>query len=266
MTNVVPILMYHSVKEDPPATTRNLSVRPEQLRSHLQFLRENGFTGLTFADLCNRARRDACDMPERPIVLTFDDGYADVHEEALPLLAEHGFPATVFVTTGWLRDSGMEAAGRPLDRMMAWTQVRELADAGLEVAAHSHSHPELDQLSDRALRAELIHGRSLLEDRLGIEVPSLAYPFGYSSRRVRDATAEAGYQQAAAVMNAVAERDADPFAVPRLTVRRSTSPALFRRIASCEELHRVFRIDRALTNGWTVVRRSRSLMRRVRRG
>jgi peptidoglycan/xylan/chitin deacetylase (PgdA/CDA1 family) len=260
----VPILMYHSVADDPPEATRTLSVRPSQMGAHLRFLRDHGFTGLTFTDLCERVRAGAA-LPARPVVLTFDDGYADTHGSALPLLVEHGFPATVFVTTGWLRDAGADSAGRPLDRMMGWSQLRELVDSGIEVAAHSHSHPQLDQLDDKALDTELRHSAALLEDRLSTRVSSLAYPFGYSSRRVRKAVATAGYRQAASVANAVADvGGGDAFAVPRLTVRRTTSPEVFCRIAYGVEVDRVFRTDRALTRGWSVVRWSRSRLRGTR--
>jgi peptidoglycan/xylan/chitin deacetylase (PgdA/CDA1 family) len=252
--------MYHSVTQDPPAATRRLSVRSADLAWQLGFLRDHGFTGLTFGDLCDRLRTGAA-LPDRPVVLTFDDGYADAHEEALPLLEGHGFPATVFVTTGWLHDAGRWAAGRPLDRMLAWSQVQEMLDSGIEVAAHSHSHAQLDQLGDRELQAELSLGKNLLQDRLGTAVPSLAYPFGYSSRRVRRAVEVVGYGQAAAVGNSAARGDSDVFAVPRLTVRRSTSPEVFMRIALCEGLHRVFRTDRLLTTGFAVVRRSRRVAR-----
>lgn len=255
--------MYHSVRQDPPAATRSLSVPPASLRWQLEFLREHGFTGLTFGDLCERSRSAAA-LPARPVVLTFDDGYADAHEEALPMLAEHGFPATVFVTTGWVRDASPWTSGRPLDRMLSWRQVQELSDSGIEVAAHSHSHAQLDQLGDRMLRSELTLSKRLVEDRLGRSVSSLAYPYGYSSYRVRRAAEAAGYRQAAAVSNAAAhEGIGHAFAVPRLTVRRSTSPAVFAKLALCEDLHRVFRIDRALTSGWSLVRRFRYGLRKI---
>jgi peptidoglycan/xylan/chitin deacetylase (PgdA/CDA1 family) len=261
VTRSVPILMYHSVTHAPPPATRALSVRPADLRWQLEYLRDEGFTGLTFADLQER-RRTGAELPAKPIALTFDDGYADTHEEALTLLAEYGFAATVFVTTGWLRDAGPDAAGRPLDRTLSWGQVRELADSGIEVAAHSHSHAQLDQLSDRALRAELVVGKALLEDRLGRAVPSLAYPYGYWSRRVRRAVEAAGYTQAAAVSNDAAVGSSDELAVPRLTIRRSTTPEVFAQITACEELDRVFRADRVMTKGFLVVRRARYALRK----
>ncbi len=260
----VPVLMYHSVTQNPPAATRSLSVRPSDLEWQLRYLRDNNFTGLTFGDLCARSRSGTA-LPARSVVLTFDDGYADTHEEALPLLQAYGFPATVFVTTGWLRDAGPWAAGQPLDRTLAWGQVKELHDFGIEVAAHSHSHAQLDQLEDWALHDELALGKKLLEERLGQAVPSIAYPYGYWSRRVRRAAEEVGYEQAAAVGNAASQPGDDEFAVPRLTVRRSTSPSVFARIAACDELHRVFARDRALTNGYALVRRTRYALRKMSR-
>jgi peptidoglycan/xylan/chitin deacetylase (PgdA/CDA1 family) len=252
--------MYHSVAQDPPAAVEALSVRPVDFEWQLRYLRRSGFTGLTFGDLCERGRTGA-PLPARPVVLTFDDGYADMHEAVLPLLVQYGFPATVFVTTGWLRDAGRWAAGRPLDRTLAWAQVQELQDGGVEIAAHGHSHAELDQLGDRALCCELALGKALLEDRLQRAVRSLAYPYGYSSGRVRRAVEAGGYQQAAAVANAATSPGtARRFAVPRLTVRRSTTPGIFSRIAACEGIPVIFGLDRALTAGWWPVRRTRRIL------
>jgi peptidoglycan/xylan/chitin deacetylase (PgdA/CDA1 family) len=252
----VPVLMYHAVSDEPVPATRTLSVRPRALAEQLGLLRAGGFTPLTLTGLA-QTLRDGGTLPERPVVLTFDDGYADFHREALPLLAAHGFPATVFLTTGWVADAGAYAAGDPLDRMLTWSQVDEVHSAGIEVAAHSHSHPQLDQLAAGPLERELRTSKSLLEDRLGREVPTLAYPYGYSSARVRDAVAAAGYRHAAAVANGVLGAGADPLALPRLTIRRSTGLETFRRIVHADGIGRVFLADRALTKGYAVVRRGR---------
>jgi peptidoglycan/xylan/chitin deacetylase (PgdA/CDA1 family) len=258
----VPVLMYHSTTERPTRATRGLSVRLAAFDHQLRHLRDHGFIGLTFGQLC-AARRSGIELPPRPVVLTFDDGYADLHEQALPLLAEHGFPATVFVTTGWLRDAGPDAAGRPLDRMLSWSQLAELAAAGIEIGAHSHSHPQLDQLPEPAVRAELQRSRGLLQDRLSLEVPSLAYPFGYSSRRVREVAHEVGYRQAAAVANAAATAAGDPFAVPRLTVRRTTTEPDFHAVVAQRGLRRHYAVDHLLTGGYLLYRRARAAVRRA---
>lgn len=255
----LPVLMYHSVSDAPTASTRALSVRPGMFGTQLCSLRRQGFTGLTFGEW-GRRRRTGQPLPARPIVLTFDDGYADLIEEALPKLIEHGFPATVFVTTGWLRDAGRSTAASAPGRMLSWAQLSELSAAGVEVAAHTHSHPQLDRISTAQLHAELGDSRRLLEDRLGRPVHSLAYPYGYSSKQVRTVARECGYLQAAAVANAPAAASCDPFRVPRLTIRRSTSSAEFDSTVNGKQLHLHYGPARALTAGWAVVRRSTSVL------
>jgi peptidoglycan/xylan/chitin deacetylase (PgdA/CDA1 family) len=256
----LPVLMYHSVSDTPTASTQALSVRPGMFGAQLCSLRRQGFTGLTFGELAQR-RRTGQPFPARPIVLTFDDGYADLIEEALPKLIEHGFPATVFVTTGWLRDAGRHTAASAPGRMLSWAQLAELSAAGVEVAAHTHSHPQLDRISTARLHAELGDSKKLLEDRLGRPVRSLAYPYGYSSKRVRTVARECGYLQAAAVTNATAAATCDPFRVPRLTIRRSTSSATFASTVNGKWIHLNYGTVRALTAGWAVVRGSRSVLR-----
>jgi peptidoglycan/xylan/chitin deacetylase (PgdA/CDA1 family) len=253
MTQSVPILMYHAVADDPPAATRRLSVTPRALDAQLGFLADNGYTGMTFGDLAAAFETGAA-LPERPVVLTFDDGYADFATDAWPVLTRRGFPATVFVTSGWIVDAGPYAAGNPPDRMLTWAQIQELAAAGVEIGAHSHSHPQLDGLGAEDLREELDVGRALLQDCIGAPVNALAYPFGYSSPRVRLGARSAGYRCAAAVRNIHATPSADLFALPRLTIRRATDTNLF--AATVTGAHSLWR-DRTLTAGYAVVRHAR---------
>ena len=256
----VPILMYHSVTDVPTASTRALSVSPATFAAQLNYLRRQGFTGLTFGELCTR-RRTGQPLPPRPIVLTFDDGYADFVDDALPLMLEQGYPATVFVTTGWLHDANSNAAGTSPDRMMSWAQLTELAAAGVELGAHSHSHAQLDQLSLPRLRAELTDSKHMLEDHLDQSIDSLAYPYGYSTKRVREASREVGYLHAACVGNAIATPACDPFRVPRLTIRRSTSSNAFAGTVNGKGVRLRYAPAHILTAGWALVRRTRSVAR-----
>jgi peptidoglycan/xylan/chitin deacetylase (PgdA/CDA1 family) len=239
--------MYHSI-----GGADRLAVRPEAFAEQMAYLKDNGFTPLPFSGRTRTA--------ERPVVITFDDGYADFHEHALPVLDRFGFAATVFVTTGWLHDAGPHAAGRPLGRMLSWRQAEEVAATGVEIGAHSHSHAQLDQLAAPALREELRRSRGLLENRLGRPVGAMAYPYGYSSARVRREARACGYTAACAVANAVMGGRHDPFAVPRLTVRAATSLHGFGRALD----GRGFATDHALTKGYAVLRRSRYVARRLR--
>ena len=260
---VAPVLMYHEIAGRAQTGSR-LAVPPGAFAAQLAHLHAAGFTTLTASALAAAVSGGGV-LPERPVVLTFDDGFADFHREVLPLLDRYGFTATVFVTTGWIQDAGPRSAGRRPGRMLSWGQIAEAAGAGVEIGAHSHRHPALDQLAGAELRRELRDSKALLEDRLGGPVPGLAYPFGYSSARVRGAVRAAGHQYACAVGNTIAGPGWDPFAVPRLTVRRSTGLRSFDQIVHARRLPVIFMKDRSLTRGWAVVRRTRAMLAGVAR-
>jgi peptidoglycan/xylan/chitin deacetylase (PgdA/CDA1 family) len=246
----VPVLMYHEIAESSETGSR-LAVSPSNFAAQLGYLRSAGFTALTAADLSARLATGTGRLPDRPVVLTFDDGYADFYHRAMPVLAQYGFTATLFVTTGWEQDPDMRrsAPGRMLNR----TQLTEVAAAGIELGAHTRSHPQLDQLPEPLVREELCTSKRWLEDQIGRPVPGLAYPFGYSSVLVRQVARQVGYRYAHAVDNRTTGADADLFQQPRLTIRRATTLPEFRRLADGEATLRL-REDRALTRAWSVVR------------
>jgi peptidoglycan/xylan/chitin deacetylase (PgdA/CDA1 family) len=250
----VPVLMYHEIAEA-SETASPLAVTPSAFGAQLEYLRGAGFTAMTAGDLVARLAGDTRSLPERPVVLTFDDGYADFHSQAMPVLDHHGYTGTLYVTTGWVQDADMRlsAAGRMLNR----TQLTEVADAGVEIGAHTRRHPQLDQLPPRLVREELHSSKQWLESELGRPVPGLAYPYGYSSAPVRQVAHAAGYGYACGVGNRMASPASDLLELPRLTVRRDTTMAAFRRLADGRTTMRLLE-DRALTKGWAGVRRVRA--------
>ncbi|MEW2546394.1 polysaccharide deacetylase family protein [Streptomyces sp. NPDC047002] len=252
--------MYHAVAHEPSPAVRALSVAPGAFAEQMAVLHERGRTPLTAAALGEAWRRGRA-LPPRPVLITFDDGYAGVHRHALPVLAARGFAATLFVTTGWLRGAA-GARGAP-DTMLDWGQVRELAAAGVEIGGHSHTHPQLDQLAAAPLRAEVERCRDLTAQETGTPPVSFAYPFGYADRRVRRAVREAGFAQSLAVRNALARRDQGPYALARLTVRRTTTTEEFARLVEGEGIARAYAVDRALTKAYALPRRTRAAARRA---
>jgi peptidoglycan/xylan/chitin deacetylase (PgdA/CDA1 family) len=259
----VPVLMYHEISEPGKATWDHLAVSPAVFREQLDFLLDADYTTLTagaFASLL----AEGAQVPPRTVILTFDDGFEDFHRHAVPALTEHGCTATVFITTGWIQDSGPESAGRRPGRMLSWSQVNEAVTTGIEVGAHSCQHPQLDQIPSVRLRDELHMSKARLEDRLGISVPGLAYPYGYSNARVREVAQAAGYSYGYAVRNTMTSLGADLFRLPRLTVHRSTDLSDFRRLVEGQIALTMVR-DRALTATWSVVRRSRAALASRRR-
>ncbi|GAB4575983.1 MAG: hypothetical protein Kow0077_30220 [Anaerolineae bacterium] len=133
----VPILMYHYISEPPEDADiyrQDLSVRPEDFRSQMQYLADEGYAVISLYDL-NQALRWGTPLPEKPVIITFDDGYIDAFEQAFPVLQEFGFTATFFVITSRL-DEGHPA-------YISWEQARIMAEAGMSIESHTKDHPNL---------------------------------------------------------------------------------------------------------------------------
>lgn len=161
---------------------------------------------------------------EQGTVLTFDDGMASVAENALPLLSERNWPAMIFLvagsvgkTDGW--DVRLLGSGRP---MMTWRQIEEWSRAGVGFGSHTVTHADLTTLSPMALREELRRSKAMIEDRTGVRVDWLSYPFGRHSARVREEAAEAGYAGAFGTQVGGVNGQ-DRYARPRVLVNSLTS-------------------------------------------
>jgi peptidoglycan/xylan/chitin deacetylase (PgdA/CDA1 family) len=184
----VPILMYHYIREvdegDDPIGYR-LSVRPDRFEEQLRWLRDEGYTALRMSDLFACLRGDT-PCPERPVALTFDDGYEDQAINALPLLERYQMPATFYIVSGFVGKPGY----------MNWQQLEALRDAGMEIGGHTISHADLAGLSLADAKVEISQSRQLLRRRLGIAVESFAYPAGSYTLPVTDLVQDAGFSHA----------------------------------------------------------------------
>lgn len=217
MTTDTPILMYHSVSERAPRRFRRFSVTPRGFEQQLRHMRERGCTALTIGELMRLRAGRLENPPARPVVLTFDDGFADFHEHAMPALARYGMRATLYVTTGYVgrTSAWLQGIGAGHLPMLNWGQLAELAQHGIEIGAHTASHPALDALPRIEAAREIVVSKRTLEDKLGIAVDSFAYPFGYHSPGVRRAVREAGFGSACAVGYRTSRPDENPFALSR---------------------------------------------------
>jgi peptidoglycan/xylan/chitin deacetylase (PgdA/CDA1 family) len=190
------ILCYHAVSASWQAS---VSVAPSALERHAATLHKRGFVGLTLRE--SERLRAAGRLPTRTVVFTFDDAYASTLL-ALPILAAHDFPATVFVPTGFVDpaeplgwDGMAHWVGTEFERELApasWDVLRRLVQAGWEAGSHTVTHARLMDLDDAALRRELEDSRATVERELGA-CTSIAYPYGRADERVVAAAAAAGY-------------------------------------------------------------------------
>ncbi|MDQ6670698.1 MAG: polysaccharide deacetylase family protein [Chloroflexota bacterium] len=234
MTRIsVPILMYHSISSPyfASAAFRVCTVPPETFREHVRTLVAEQYTTLTVSQFV-ASMRSGADLPPKPVVLTFDDAYADFYVNAFPLLQQHGLSATLYVPTAfvggtsrWLRREG--EAGRPL---LNWAQLAQISAAGIECGAHSFSHRQLDTLAPGTVCDEVTWCKRVLEEQLRQPVSSFAYPFGYYNATARQLVIEAGYTSACAVKRALSSTGDDPFALARAMVVNDTDAGAFRAI------------------------------------
>lgn len=223
----VPVLLYHSVAEHVDPRFAEWAVSPEQFAAQMRVIAESGRDALTVSAYRERVAWGAL-LPRRTVVITFDDGFADFHDAAWPVLRAHGLAATVYITTGCVgyTSDWLAAVGEGARPMMGWGQIAALAADGIECGAHGERHLELDTLPGRIGRAEIERSRDALSEVIGT-VRSFAYPHGYHHAGTRRLVRDAGFTSACAVGDRLADPAGDPFAIPRLVVRPSLSLECF---------------------------------------
>jgi peptidoglycan/xylan/chitin deacetylase (PgdA/CDA1 family) len=260
---LVPILLYHSISSDPLPLIRDYAVDAETFAAQLDLVVERGLEALTVTSYLDAlAARDTKRL-ERAVLITFDDGFADFASAALPALRERGLCSTLYVTTGLL-PGGAEP---PVDdqiapRMLDWSQLPSLRADDVEIGGHSATHPHLDTVGAGRAEREISGCKRALEDALGAEVRTFAYPHGYSSPRVRRQVREAGYRGACGVKNAFSSETDSTLSLARLMLHADTSLEqvgdwLDRRGAPPPPAR-----ESARTRGWRAYRRARALITR----
>ena len=255
----LPVLLYHSVHDDPPAWLAPYTVTRHAFAAQLDALQASGRTPVTCAQIA-AARHGGPRLPEHAVAVTFDDGYLDFLCHALPELTARSIPAALFVTTGALAPYNRSLL--PDAAMLTLGEVAKLDAVGVEIGAHTHLHPQLDTLHPSGAAWELTHSKDILEQALGHEIPLTAYPHGYSSRPVRDLARALGYRAAFAVRDALSPDTDDPYRIARLTVKADTRLATFEAWLAGDGAPVAPARERAVTLAWRCYRRARTHLAR----
>ncbi|MGH7894135.1 MAG: polysaccharide deacetylase family protein [Candidatus Binatia bacterium] len=206
----LPILTFHALDDGSDVC----ALPPRVFRRCVERLRAGGFRTVALDDVVACLRRGG-ELPRRAVVITFDDGYRSVYDEAFPVLCEHGMTATVFLTVGppgSTSDRLPALEGRP---MLAWSEIREMQRAGLTVGAHTLTHPDLTRLSAARVDVEMGRSKAVIEDRLGTAVTSFAYPYGRFDARSH-ALARALFASGCSDALGVVGPQSDPWALERV--------------------------------------------------
>ena len=184
----LPVLLYHHIGEAKRGAFPELTIEPGPFAHQMQWLDENGYVPIATSDWL-RWCESAVPLPEKPVLITFDDAYDDLVRHAFPVLQEHNFKATVFVPTAYVGQGNIwdQRNGRPPIGLMNAGAIREWAGKGIEFGAHSRTHPELDNIDGSACAEEIMGSRDDLEKMIDAPVVAFAYPYGNYNREVQDA-------------------------------------------------------------------------------
>ena len=214
----VSVLTYHAVV----ATAPELEAWPpgarlyvfalDELCRQLDHLATEGFETITMAHFAQWHRGEA-ELPERPVVVSFDDGHRSNAELAVPALSERGQRAIFFVTAG--------RVGR--DDVVTWEHLRAMLDAGMEVGSHTLTHRAPSSLTLAELEHELAESKRVLEEGTGASVDFVASPTGYDNRHFARLARQVGYHAALQGVIGRNRRSTDPFALRRFVLKRSHS-------------------------------------------
>jgi peptidoglycan/xylan/chitin deacetylase (PgdA/CDA1 family) len=219
----VRILFYHRVAADRDV----LAVRPERFAAQMDLLASAGLRGVDVTELGRRLA--AGDADPSLVGLSFDDGYLDVAEHATPVLEQHGFTASVFISTAVTSGDGRFTWYAQQPPLIPWELMRELdGRASLRFEAHTRTHPNLTRLAEDDARDEIVRGKAELEEQLGRTVASFCYPAGLYGPRERALVEAAGFETAVSCEPGVNDARTDRFALHRIQVDAADSLLDFR--------------------------------------
>lgn len=221
----IPILTYHSID----GSGSVISTSPETFRCQMQCVHESSFNVVPLGELM-RVVRERRQLPARPLVITFDDGYRNVRDAALPILRQYGFTATVFLITGYCgRHNDWPGQWAAIERrpLLSWAEVAEMHEEGVEFGSHTATHPDLTGIPLSQAEAEIQQSKAAIEDRLGAEVTTFCYPYGKHNAPIRE-LAQRDFHSACSTRLGQVSHNFDPYLLKRVEMYYFSNLTLFR--------------------------------------
>jgi peptidoglycan/xylan/chitin deacetylase (PgdA/CDA1 family) len=213
----VPILMYHHVSDLPPdanATVKNLTVAPDAFRAEMQYLKDGSYNVISLYALYD-ALTNGVSLPAKPVILTFDDGYADAYRNVFPILSQFGFTGAFFIIT------------QPVDEnntaYMTWDQIRQMADAGMSMEAHTQTHPDLRQRTPDFLVSEIGGSLDDIAAHTGHQPHMFSYPVGMYDAQTMTTLRTLPVWLAVTTRRASSESSGHPLELARIRISPHTS-------------------------------------------
>ena len=199
------ILNYHKIDN----TFISLAIRPDDFDTQMKYFSENGYHTISPDELYDSLAGTG-ELPDNPVMITFDDGYEDNYVNAYPILKKYGFKATIFVVTSFL-DKNKKG-------YMSWDQAREMDANGISIQSHTVDHKSMTDLTDDQLRMELVDSKKKAEKELGHPVNYMAYPTGTYNLHIAQMVKEAGYKAAFTIKYGNVDKASNIYALERVPI------------------------------------------------
>lgn len=226
----VPILTYHSLDE----SQSPISMAPSSFRKQMRYLKDHGFTTITLSDFVESLKSEGL-FPEKPFVLTFDDGFKNVYEIAFPILYDLDFTATVFLVTDYMDQTSSWEAGEKIKKvgvdrlpLLSWDEVEEMHRHGFAFASHGSRHLHLTQLDPAQMCKDIEMSKRIIEDKLEAPCRLFCYPYGDFDESVRRIVQKTGFEGAVTTRFGRNSKNTDPYALRRIGSAYFTSAPVFR--------------------------------------
>ena len=198
------VLNYHQVQTANSA----LAVAEKDFEAQMNYLSSNGYVSIT-PDELYKGLNGEIELPPKPVLITFDDGYVDNYTNAFPILKYYGMRATIFVIPAFV--------GK-YDNYLTWEQLREMEENGITVESHTMNHYKLEELPDDEIRSELLNSKQLLEEKLGHPVEFLAYPTGTYNLHIAGIAKAVGYKGAYTIKYGNVDLGSNFYALERVPI------------------------------------------------
>ncbi len=220
----VPILVYHVLN---PTIPSSMTITPERFESQIKWLKNNGYTVIPLKQLVSYLQDNNVVLPAKPIIITADDGWESDYTYMYPIARKYNIPITLFIYPGTISEN---------KNALTWEQLKELIKTGLfDVQAHTLTHPNFKQEKkhrsyaayQQFVQREFVHSKKILEDKLGVKIDFLAWPFGIYDSYLEQEAAKAGYRMAFSIDFRHASRIYRPMAQPRYMIVASETSNLF---------------------------------------
>jgi peptidoglycan/xylan/chitin deacetylase (PgdA/CDA1 family) len=225
----IPILTYHSIDDSGSV----ISTPAHKFREQMQTLQDRQFNIIPLNNLVN-LMRNRQPLPGRTAVITFDDGFKNFYLKAYPILREFGYSATVFLVPGYIGKTSKWNTilrGMPVLDLLEWSQIKEMANEGIDFGAHSMSHEALAKLSLEEARQEIIKSKSAIEENIDHNVTIFCYPYGITNSQVKEIV-QAEFQGACGTNMDFVSMHSDVYELPRIDMFYFSNNTFFRLIGT----------------------------------